>query len=452
MTYEPVLIAGGDDPATRTLDGYLKLGGYGVLRRVLKELAPDQILQQVKDSGMRGRGGAGFPTGMKWSFLPKDTGKPVYLAVNADESEPGTFKDRYLLERNPHMLIEGIVLTCRAIGSKHAYIYLRGEFPYAIGAIQRAVAEAKAKGFLGKSILGSGLDVEISIARGAGAYICGEETGMLESLEGKRGYPRNKPPFPAVSGLFGCPTIINNVETIMTVVPLLQRGVDWFKSLGSEKNFGPKVWCVSGHVRRPGIYETALGITLTELLEEHCGGVRAGHRWKAAVPGGSSCGIMTAAEFGTRLDFDALRAVGSSLGTGGVMAWDETTCIPEALLNFTEFYAEESCGQCTPCRQGCAWAARLLRRIVHGGATPTDMSELRRIANGFDGRTICALADAAAIPIRSYVDKFPGEFEHHVARGACELPEPVSCEGDLHYISGSHAAGHAPAASAAAGH
>jgi NADH-quinone oxidoreductase subunit F len=439
MAFEPVLTAGCDDPANVSLDAYAKRGGYEIARRILTGMAPEQVVTAVKDSGLRGRGGAGFPTGMKWSFLAKDTGKPIYLAVNADESEPGTFKDRYLLERNPHLLIEGCIVACHALGAKEAYIYLRGEFPLATKILQGAINEAYAKGYLGDRSFGTGTACHVSTARGAGAYICGEETGMLESLEGKRGYPRNKPPFPAVSGLFGAPTIINNVETIMAVPAIVDRGADWFKSMGSEKNWGPKVWCVSGHVKRPGVYETAMGIPLDELLEEHCGGVRAGHRWKAAVPGGSSCGIMTADEFSTRLDFDSLRAVGTSLGTGGVMAWDETTCIPEALLNFTEFYAEESCGQCTPCRQGTGWAARLLRRIVHGGAAQADLDEVIRIANGFDGRTICALADAAAIPIRSYTKKFPDEFAHHVAHGTCEIAgNEASCGGNLHFISGAH--------------
>jgi NADH-quinone oxidoreductase subunit F len=439
MAFERVLTAGCDDPAHVGLEAYARRGGYEVARKILKTMTPDQIVTAVKDSGIRGRGGAGFPTGMKWSFLAKDTGKPTYLAVNADESEPGTFKDRYLLERNPHLLVEGCIVSCFALGAKEAYVYLRGEFPHATKTLQVAINEAYAKGFLGERIFGTDVTCHVSTARGAGAYICGEETGMLESLEGKRGYPRNKPPFPAVSGLFSAPTIINNVETIMAIPSIVDRGPDWFKSMGFEKNWGPKVWCVSGHVRRPGVYETAMGIPLDELLEEHCGGVRPGHRWKAAVPGGSSCGIMTAEEFGTKLDFDSLRAVGTSLGTGGVMAWDETTCIPEALLNFTEFYAEESCGQCTPCRQGTGWAARLLRRIVHGGAIPADLDEVIRVANGFDGRTICALADAAAIPIRSYTRKFPEEFAHHVRHGSCEIGlSEAGCGGGLHYISGAH--------------
>jgi len=439
VAYENVLIKGCDDPANVTLDGYMKRGGWEVARKALKSRTPEEIVTLVKDSGLRGRGGAGFPTGLKWTFLPKGSTKPTYLAINADESEPGTFKDRYLLERNPHLLLEGVVLTCHAIGAKHAYIYLRGEFPRATKILQAAINQASAKGFLGKKIFGTDLTVDVSLARGAGAYICGEETGMLESLEGKRGYPRNKPPFPAVEGLFACPTIINNVETVMTVVPIVERGIDWFKSLGSEKNWGPKVWCVSGHVERPGIAETALGIPLDELLNEHFGGVRRGHRYKAAIPGGCSCGIMTSDEFGAKMDFDALRAVGSSLGTGGVMVFDETTCIPEALLNFTEFYAEESCGQCTPCRQGTGWAARILRRIVHGGGTMRDLDEVVRLANGFDGKTICALADAAAIPIRTYLKKFPQEFAEHVERGRCSLDVGLAaCAGNLHFISGGH--------------
>ncbi|MEM7247924.1 MAG: NADH-quinone oxidoreductase subunit NuoF [Acidobacteriota bacterium] len=411
MSYEPVLIAGCDDPDNVTLKGYEKRGGYATAKKVLKNMAPDEVVTQVKDSGLRGRGGAGFPTGLKWTFLAKDTGKPTYLAVNADESEPGTFKDRYLLERNPHQLIEGCLIAAWAIQAHDVYIYLRGEFPYGRDIVQAAIDECYEKGYLGDKVFGKDFRCNITTVLGAGAYICGEETGMLESLEGKRGHPRNKPPFPAVEGLFNCPTIINNVESLSVLVPILERGNDWFQSLGSEKNWGPKVWCVSGHVKKPGIYETALGLTINELLEEHCGGCRDGHSFKSAVPGGSSCGIVKASEFDTALDFDALREVGSSLGTGGVMAWDDTTSIPEALANFIEFYAEESCGQCTPCRQGTGWAAGILHRLVHGHYMDGDFDELERIARGFTGTTICALADAAAIPIHSYLAKFPEEFK-----------------------------------------
>jgi NADH-quinone oxidoreductase subunit F len=426
MSYEPVLIAGCDDPDHVRLAAYEKRGGYATARARLKSMTPAEIVGLVKDSGLRGRGGAGFPCGMKWTFLPKDSQKPVYLVVNADESEPGTFKDRFLLERNPHLLIEGVILTAYAIGAHSAYIYLRGEFQLPYRILSEALAECRAKGHVGKKVFGTDFNLEIHLARGAGAYICGEETGLLESLEGKRGHPRNKPPFPAVQGLFDCPTIINNVETLMNVPPLLERGISWYQSLGRERNYGPKVWCVSGHVKRPGIYETALGITMEHLLEEVCGGVRPGHRFKAAVPGGCSCGVLKADEFHARLDFDALRDFGSSLGTGGVMAWDETVCVPDALLNFSEFFAEESCGQCTPCRQGTAWAAGILHRLVGGHGMEGDLEEVRRIARGFSGTTICALADAAAIPIQSYLTKFPEEFEHHLRTGACDLAQPAA--------------------------
>jgi NADH-quinone oxidoreductase subunit F len=427
MAYEPVLLRGTEDPDWVDIDVYLKAGGYETARRVISTMSPEECIELVKASGLRGRGGAGFPTGMKWGFLPKDTGKPTYLVVNADESEPGTFKDRVLLERNPHLLIEGMLITAWAIQSHQAYVYLRGEFPHGYGVVRRAIEQARAKGFLGERCFGRDFSLEIGTYLGAGAYICGEETGLLESLEGKRGHPRNKPPFPAVVGLFGAPTIINNVESLSVLPPLFERGVDWFTSLGDEKNHGPKLWCVSGHVKRPGVYETALGITIEELLEEHCGGIHDPARsFKACIPGGSSCGIVKATEFGTKLDFDSLREVGSSLGTGGVMVFDDTVCIPNVLANFIEFYAEESCGQCTPCRQGCGWAASILHRLVHGEGIAGDLEELRRIARGFTGTTICALADAAAIPIHSYLDKYPEEFRHHLEQGTCDLQRPAA--------------------------
>jgi NADH-quinone oxidoreductase subunit F len=427
MSYEPVLLRGTEDPDYINIDAYMKAGGYETAKKALKDKTPQECIDLVKESGLRGRGGAGFPTGMKWGFLPKDSDKPTYIVVNADESEPGTFKDRVLLERNPHQMIEGIILTAYACGSNQAYVYFRGEFPLGYDTVNRAIAQAKEKGFLGDRVFGQDFKLEIGTYIGAGAYICGEETGLLESLEGKRGHPRNKPPFPALVGLFNCPTIINNVESLAVLPPMFERGADWFKSLGDEKNYGPKLWCVSGHVAKPGVYETALGITIEDLLEEHCGGIHDKRRkFKACIPGGSSCGIVKAEEFGTKLDFDALREVGSSLGTGGVMVWDDTVCIPAALANHSEFYAEESCGQCTPCRQGCAWTAGILHRLMHGEGLPGDLQELERIARGFTGTTICALADAAAIPIHSYLAKFPEEFEHHLVHGTCDIGRPAA--------------------------
>ena len=422
MAHEPVLLRGTEDPNWVNIDTYMKGGGYEMAKKALSSMSPQDCIDLVKESGLRGRGGAGFPTGMKWGFLPKGSDKPTYIVVNADESEPGTFKDRVLLERNPHQMIEGIILTAFACGSNQAYVYFRGEFPHGYDTVKRAIAQAKEKGFLGDKCFGQDFKLEIGTYIGAGAYICGEETGLLESLEGKRGHPRNKPPFPALVGLFNSPTIINNVESLTVLPPLFERGADWFKSLGHEKNYGPKLWCVSGHVAKPGVYETGLGITIEELLEEHCGGIHdKSRKFKAAIPGGSSCGVVKAGEFGTKLDFDSLREVGSSLGTGGVMVWDDTVCIPAALANFSEFYAEESCGQCTPCRQGCAWTAAILHRLMHGDGLPGDLEELSRIAKGFMGTTICALADAAAIPIHSYLAKFPEELEHHLAHGTCDI-------------------------------
>ena len=420
MAYEKLLLrnVGRDDSAS--IETYLAAGGYQGLRRVLKESTPEKMVEEVKASGLRGRGGAGFPTGMKWTFLPKTKDKPRYLCVNADESEPGTFKDRLLIERDPHLVLEGIILSCFAIECHTAFFYIRGEFQRGLRIFAKAIEEATARGYLGKNILGSGFDLEVIPYRGAGAYICGEETALLESLEGKRGLPRLKPPFPAIVGLYGCPTIINNVETLANVTLIAERGSAWFASIGRPKNTGPKLFCLSGHVKRPGVFEAPLGIPLMELLNEHAGGMlHADRPLKACVPGGSSMKILPAARCDVLLDFDSLAAAGTMLGSAGGMVMDSSTCIAGALLNLAEFYAHESCGQCTPCREGTGWFVQILRRLEAGQGRPEDPDLLVDVARRVEGNTICPFGEAVAWPVSSYVTEFRSEFNDHVTRKAC---------------------------------
>lgn len=393
------------------LDDYLKDGGYEAARSVFKRFDPRGLIEEVKKSNLRGLGGAGFPCGVKWSFVPQNTGKPVYLVVNADEGEPGTFKDRYILEHAPHLLLEGMILAAYANHAHKAYIYIRGEYVEPYQKLKRAVEEAYAKGFLGKKIFGEDFDLEIVIHRGAGAYICGEETGLLESLEGKKGFPRLKPPFPAAVGLFNCPTVIQNVETLAYLPFIVRRGADWFAALGSPKNGGMRLYSVSGHVRRAGVYELPLGIPLREIIYEHAGGIRDGHTLKAVVPGGLSAAVLTADEIDVGMDFDQLRARGTMAGSGGVMVMDETTDMVEALLVTMRFFAHESCGQCSPCREGTGWVYRILARVVSGEGREDDIENLLDICNFMGGTTICALADGAAMPLASYPRKFRPEFE-----------------------------------------
>jgi NADH-quinone oxidoreductase subunit F len=399
---------------SHTLAVYESTGGYGSLKKLFA-MQPTQVVEEVKRSGLRGRGGAGFPTGMKWSFVPQDNPKPKYLCVNADESEPGTFKDRYIMELDPHLMLEGIVICCYAIRAHTAYIYIRGEFVFPLERLEVAVAEALAKGYLGKNILGSGFDLDVHIHRGAGAYICGEETALLESLEGKRGWPRLKPPFPAVVGLFGSPTVINNVETIATLPYILEHGAQAYRKFGTEKSPGTKMFSVSGHVQRPGNYEVPLGYPLKKLIFEDCGGMKDGRALKAVIPGGSSVPILTAAEAeAATLDYEDLAAKGSMLGSGGVIVMDETTCIVKALTNLAHFYSHESCGQCSPCREGTGWAHKILKRILAGEGARGDLDLLLKIADNMAGKTICVLADALAMPIQSYLKKFRKEFEAYI--------------------------------------
>jgi len=401
------------------LEEYFACGGYKPLKKALG-LKPAEIIAEVKRSNLRGRGGAGFPAGLKWSFIPPGPDGQKYLVCNADEGEPGTFKDRELLRANPHALIEGMAIAAYAIGAAHGYIYIRGEFAAEAAHLNAAIAGARAKGFLGKNILGSGFNFELFVHRGAGAYICGEETALLESLEGFKGQPRLKPPFPALKGLFGSPTVINNVETLAAVPSIIDKGGDWYAALGTAKSGGTKLFSVSGPVARPGVYELPLGTAFSELLETHCGGMKPGKKLKAVIPGGSSTPVLTAAEaMALKLDYESLAAAGSMLGSGGVIMIDDSQCMVKLLQVLARFYHHESCGQCTPCREGCGWIEKVLNRLEEGGGTPGDIDLLYSVAEGMTGRTICALADAMAMPVMSFITKFRGEFEAHAAGKVC---------------------------------
>jgi NADH-quinone oxidoreductase subunit F len=406
-------------PNLQQIDVYESLGGYNNLAKALKEYTPDSIVDIVKKSGLRGRGGAGFPTGMKWGFVPKDSGKPIYLCVNADESEPGTFKDRLIIEKDPHQLIEGIVISAYALDCHRAFIYIRGEFAYGAGVLNKAIDEALDKGYLGKNILESGFDLELSVHRGAGAYICGEETALLESIEGKRGHPRLKPPFPAVVGLYGAPTVINNVETLANVPHIIENGAEWYAAIGTERNAGTRLFGVSGHVKKRGVYELPMGTPLKELIYDHCGGMRDGRQLKAIVPGGSSVPVMTADQIDVALDFDSIAKAGSMLGSAGVIVMDDSTCMVKAARVLAKFYAEESCGQCSQCREGTEWLYRILSRIENGNGRVGELELMLDICANMKGKTICPLSDAAAMPIESYIQKFYDEFSAHITEQRC---------------------------------
>ena len=405
-------------PGSHSMDVYLQHEGYQALERALKRMTPEQIIDEVKKSGLRGRGGAGFPTGMKWSFVPKDTSKPKYVLANADESEPGTSKDRPLMEMDPHQLIEGMVIAGRAIGSKQGYIYIRGEYRHIIDITDRAITEAYAKGYLGKNIVASGFDFDLVTHTGAGAYECGEESALMESLEGKRGYPRIKPPFPAVVGLYGCPTIINNVETLSTVPAIIRQGGEWYAALGSPKNGGTRLYSISGHINRPGIYELPLGFPLRRMIEDVAGGMRGGRKLKAVIPGGSSCPLLSAEEIDVALDYDSVAKIGSMLGSGGTVIFDEDTCMVDVARRIMHFYAHESCGWCIPCREGTAWLAKVLDRFHEGGGRAEDIPLIDELSKNMLGRTFCPLGDAAALPTISIVNKWRNEFEDHL-HGKC---------------------------------
>jgi len=416
-TLTPILSAHWDAPRSWSLDTYENQGGYRALRKALAMPAAD-VVGLVKDSGLRGRGGAGFPTGLKWSFLPKPDGKPRYLVVNADESEPGTCKDIPLMLATPQHLIEGVIITSWAIGCHKAFIYVRGEVVHVYRRLLRAVEEAKARGYIGQNILGSGFDLDVVVHAGAGAYICGEETALLDSLEGRRGQPRLKPPFPAVAGLYARPTVVNNVESIASVPAIVSGGADWFKGMGTERSSGFGLFSLSGHVNRPGQYEAPLGITLRELLAM-AGGIRRGHELKFWTPGGSSTPLFTAEHLDTPLDFESVGAAGSMLGTRALQIFDDTTCVVRAVLRWTEFYKHESCGKCTPCREGTYWLAQVLKRLEAGNGTADDLEKLLDICDNILGRSFCALGDGATSPITSSIQYFRDEYLAHLTHGGC---------------------------------
>ena len=411
------------EPNSHTLDFFLKHQGYEGLRKALG-MKPNEVIETVKASGLRGRGGAGFPTGLKWQFVLKDTPLPKYICCNADESEPGTFKDHVLMERNPHLLFEGCLIGCWAIGAKVAYIYIRGEFYHVQRVLEAELARAYAAGYVGKNILGTGFDCDIVIHRGAGAYEAGEETALIESLEGKRAQPRIKPPFPAVAGLYNCPTAVNNVETLCNLPAILINGAEWFTSLGPEKNGGPKLFCVSGHVKRPGVFEASMRTTLRQLIFDYAGGVPDGRTLKAVIPGGSSVPILLPDQLDVPASFDDVAKAGSMLGSAGIIVMDDTTCMVWAARNLLYFYKHESCGKCTPCREGCDWLYKILTRIENGEGEMRDIDLLVSVGGNIAGKTLCAFGDAAATPALTTVKNFRAEFEAHVREGRCTVPAP----------------------------
>ncbi len=416
-----LLLANVEKPDSEKLEVYRASGGYERLRKALFEMKPEEIVEEVKKSGLRGRGGAGFPTGVKWGFVPK-TDEPKYLVCNADEGEPGTFKDRVIIEKDPHLLLEGIAISAYAIGAHEAFIYIRGEYEYGAQVLERAIKEAEEAGILGPNALGSGYDIKITVHRGAGAYVCGEETALLNSLEGRRGHPRIRPPFPASKGLYQHPTVINNVETLATVPFIVERGGDWYASLGTEKSKGTKLFSISGHVNRPGVYELELGTPFKELIYDIAGGIRDGRKLKAVIPGGSSTPMLKAEEIeGVLLDYESLQAAGSMLGSGAVIVMDETTCIVKAVYRMAKFYAHESCGQCTPCREGTRWMVQILTRIVNGQGRMEDLDILLDMKDIMGGNCLCPLGDAALGPLISGITKFRDEFEAHIMTGRCPL-------------------------------
>lgn len=404
-------------PNAWDIDVYVKQCnfGYKVAEKVVKTMQPAAVTEEVKKSGLRGRGGAGFPTGVKWGFVPKNNTKPVYLINNADEGEPGTFKDRYIMELDPHLMIEGMIIAAYALGCHQAYVYIRGELLHAINRVQGAIDQAYAKGFLGKNIFGTDYHLDMIVHSGAGAYICGEETGLISSLEGKKGQPRLKPPFPAVVGVFGCPTIVNNTETLAALPSILEHGAEGYRKYGTEKSPGTKLFTVSGHVVKPGVYEVPLGYPMKDMIFKLCGGLKPGRSLKAVIPGGSSAPVLTAEEaMNVTMDYESIANAGSMLGSGAVIVLDDSTDMVWALRNLTRFYAHESCGQCTPCREGTRWLDDLIRKFEKKEAAMGDFDRIMDICDNMSGTTICALSDAAVLPVRSFVTKFRTEFATHV--------------------------------------
>jgi NADH-quinone oxidoreductase subunit F len=407
----------GDEEA-RTLDGWLDRGGYEALREAVA-MDPDEITARVKDSGLRGRGGAGFPTGVKWTFMPEESDEPHYLACNADESEPGAFKDREIMRWTPHLLLEGCLIAARAIRAEHVYVYVRGEFFPVIEHLNRAVAEAYEEGFVGDDVMGSGWGCDVTVHVGAGAYIAGEETGMLASLEGRRAEPRVKPPFPAQSGAFGSPTTVNNVETLASVPGIVLNGPDWYRQWGSEESPGTKLWCCSGHLERPGNYELELGVPMKDIVFDVCGGPPEGRDVRAVIPGGSSTAMLSGDELDVRTTYEDLQEAGSALGTASPIVMDESTCLLRAMRRIAHFYAHESCGQCVQCREGTAWVTKILERIEAGDGKMEDIDTLYDLCDQLTGKTICVLADSVVFPLRSSLEKFRDEYEAHILRDAC---------------------------------
>jgi NADH-quinone oxidoreductase subunit F len=419
---EKILLRNIDVPDSHTLTTYASRGGYRSWPEVVQNMKPEQLTEVVKASGLRGRGGAGFPTGMKWSFVPKDNPKPKYLVCNADESEPGTFKDRLLIEKDPHAIVEGTLISAYAIQSHTAFIYIRGELVFGTARVERAVEEAYQAGYIGKNILGSGYDLDLIVHRGAGAYICGEETALLSSLEGSRGWPKVKPPFPATHGLFGCPTVVNNVETLAALPWIIAHGPAAYAAIGTEKSKGTKLFSVSGHIAKPGVYELEMGYPLKKFLDEDCGGVPNGKKLKGVIPGGGSMPVLRSEEIEkVNLDYESVQAAGSLLGSGGVIVMDETTCMVRAAWNLARFFAHESCGQCSPCREGCHWMEKIFHRIEHGDGEKNDLDLILNISGNIMGNTICPFGDAAAMPAAAFIKKYRDEFDAHIAEKRCTL-------------------------------
>ena len=419
---EKILLRNIGIPGLDTLETYQSRGGYRSWRKIVENMKPEQLIDEVKASGLRGRGGAGFPTGMKWSFVPKDNPKPKYLVCNADESEPGTFKDRLLIEQDPHAVVEGTLIAAYAIQSHTAFIYIRGEMVFGATQLERAVDEAYRAGFIGQNIFGSAYSLEVIVHRGAGAYICGEETALLSSLEGSRGWPKVKPPFPATHGLFGCPTVVNNVETLAALPWIIERGAAAYAAIGTEKSKGTKLFSVSGHIAKPGVYELEMGYPFRKFLEEDCGGVPNGKQLKGVIPGGSSMPVLRPEEIdNVNLDYESVQAAGSLLGSGGVIVMDETTCMVRAAWNIARFYAHESCGQCSPCREGCHWMEKIFHRIENGQGEAGDLELILNVSGNIMGNTICPFGDAAAMPAGAFIKKYRDEFDAHIAEKKCTV-------------------------------
>jgi NADH-quinone oxidoreductase subunit F len=416
---EKILFKHIDVPDQHKIDTYIRNGGYRALPKALKEHTPDELTDMVKKSGLRGRGGAGFPAGLKWSFVPKDSPNPRFLLCNADEGEPGTFKDRALIEGDPHQLIEGIIIASYAMGAHQAFIYIRGEFHFGAKRLERAIEECHQKGYLGQNILGSGFDLSLDLHRGGGAYICGEETSLMESIEGRRANPRLKPPFPASVGLYKNPTVINNVETLSNISHIVLNGGEWYASIGMPKSTGTKIFSLSGHVNKPGNYELPMGVPLRELVFEHGGGIKDDRTLKAVVPGGVSTPVLTADLLDVKMDFESLYEAGSLLGSGATIVMDETTCMVKVAYRISKFFEHESCGKCVPCREGTRWIRLIMERIENGQGREEDIDLLRDICANIAGNTVCPLGDAAVVPITSTIEKFREEYEYHIKYGKC---------------------------------